>query len=142
MTWRNDHLEVRQLPTAHNPIFVKGKEAATFDLKPGEHFVIGQTTFTLTESQVSAAPEAHLLIEENTINFRLIDPNVVVAAVKLVGSSTRSATIKNNIFTGDSPRPIFQASGQSVVYTNNICTHTLAGSTVPECVANGTTSNP
>ncbi len=41
-------LTVEQLPTARNPIFLHGAEAKAFQIKPGEHFVIGQTTFTLS----------------------------------------------------------------------------------------------
>ena len=41
-------LTVEQLPTARNPIFLNGDVAKSFQIKPGEHFVIGQTTFTLS----------------------------------------------------------------------------------------------
>ncbi len=40
-------LVVRKLDTARNPVFFHGEHRDRFKLVPGEHFVIGQTTFTL-----------------------------------------------------------------------------------------------
>lgn len=42
-----DRLRVTRDPRARNPIFHRGKPRDQFVLVPGEHFVIGQTTFTL-----------------------------------------------------------------------------------------------
>jgi adenylate cyclase len=47
LQWAEGRLEVRQLPTARNPLFLKGQESAHFAVKPGEHFVLGSTTFTV-----------------------------------------------------------------------------------------------
>ncbi|MCL4201124.1 MAG: adenylate/guanylate cyclase domain-containing protein [Pirellulaceae bacterium] len=52
LCWRNDQLEVLRLPQSRNPIFVRGQQADQFAIRPGEHFVIGQTTFSLTSSRV------------------------------------------------------------------------------------------
>ncbi|TWU05559.1 adenylate/guanylate cyclase domain-containing protein [Stieleria varia] len=43
----SDRLEVVCLPTARNPVFHGGSATRRFTLVPGDHFVIGQTTFTL-----------------------------------------------------------------------------------------------
>jgi adenylate cyclase len=40
-------IEVRCLDAARNPVFHRGRKATRFTLVPGEHFVIGSTTFTL-----------------------------------------------------------------------------------------------
>lgn len=40
-------LSVCQSPLARNPIFYRGKKRDSFVLQPGEHFVIGHTSFTL-----------------------------------------------------------------------------------------------
>ncbi len=40
-------VSVEQSPSARNPIFYRGQKLASFVLLPSEHFVIGQTTFTL-----------------------------------------------------------------------------------------------
>ena len=50
-------LEVVKHPSALNPIYVHGKESGRFSLRPGEHFVIGQTTFTLSNQRVSVASD-------------------------------------------------------------------------------------
>lgn len=51
-------LDVARHANARNPIFFHGKEAARFSLRPGDHFVIGQTTFTLSNQRVNVAPDA------------------------------------------------------------------------------------
>lgn len=38
---------VEKMPDARNPVFYRGVQSERFSLQPGEHFVIGQTTFTL-----------------------------------------------------------------------------------------------
>jgi len=53
-------VEVTRLPDARNPVYLRGKEEDSFLLEPGEHFVIGQTTFTLADQRASVtlyAPE-------------------------------------------------------------------------------------
>jgi len=51
--WTGNRLQVTRLDAARNPVFVNGKEETQFALEPGEHFVIGQTTFTLADQRVS-----------------------------------------------------------------------------------------
>jgi adenylate cyclase len=53
LCWRGGRLLVRREPTARNPIFVRGQAVDTFELKPGECFVSGDTTFTVTDAQAS-----------------------------------------------------------------------------------------
>jgi adenylate cyclase len=49
-------LRVQQTPSARNPIFYRGQKRDVFVVSPGEHFVIGHTTFTLaTRPEVSQA---------------------------------------------------------------------------------------
>ncbi len=42
-----DCVDVSCLPTARNPVFHSGRKVLRCTLVPGEHFVIGKTTFTL-----------------------------------------------------------------------------------------------
>jgi len=49
-----DNVRVTKLATAANPVFFQGKELAEFVLRPGDHFVIGNTTFTLTNALAQA----------------------------------------------------------------------------------------
>jgi adenylate cyclase len=53
LVWTGDRLEVAQLSQVRNPIFVHGRQSARFELRPGEHFVIGHTTFTLTDQRAN-----------------------------------------------------------------------------------------
>jgi adenylate cyclase len=55
LSWNGARLRVRRLPEARNPIFVKGRPADDFEIAPGEHFVIGETTFTLGDVQVTVS---------------------------------------------------------------------------------------
>ncbi len=58
LLWNGQRLEVLRLPEGRNPIFFRGKEENRFTIIPGEHFVIGHTTFTLTDQRVSIESEA------------------------------------------------------------------------------------
>ena len=52
-----DRLEVVRLPETKNPVFFNGKQSERFTLQPGEHFVIGRTTFTLSDQRVEITAE-------------------------------------------------------------------------------------
>lgn len=42
-------MSLRRLPNAQNPIFFQGRAQERFSIEPGEHFVIGGTTFTFSD---------------------------------------------------------------------------------------------
>jgi len=65
---RGNKLFVRKLPTARNPVFVKGREAGAFEVAPGEHFVIGDTTFTFSTDRIMVGPEGPMPLEEQTFS--------------------------------------------------------------------------
>jgi adenylate cyclase len=71
LCWRNGRLHVQRVPAARNPLFVRGQVLDAFELKPGECFVSGQTTFTLTDDQVSVQPQIRAPVVEHT--FRAED---------------------------------------------------------------------
>jgi adenylate cyclase len=56
--WNGKTLRVQQVPTARNPVFLQGRRETEFDLKPGEHFVIGNTTFTLSRDRPQVTLDA------------------------------------------------------------------------------------
>ena len=56
--FRSGRLEVHVLPEARNPVFARGEEVTQLHVAPGEHFVIGGTTFTLTDEPVSVTLDA------------------------------------------------------------------------------------
>src|SRR5262249_26222944 len=69
--WRGGKLPVRRVPTARNPLFVRGQRADAFELRPGECFVSGETTFTVTDEEAATRLETLAPIQEQT--FRAQD---------------------------------------------------------------------
>jgi adenylate cyclase len=49
-----DQIEVEKFPEARNSIFFQGKKLDRFKVRPGEHFVIGRTTFTVAVKPIVA----------------------------------------------------------------------------------------
>jgi adenylate cyclase len=72
LLWEEGRLEVRRLPTGRNPVFVAGHDSGRFYLQPGEHFVIGQTTFTLADEQLDISLDAPAPIEEQTFSAQYL----------------------------------------------------------------------
>jgi adenylate cyclase len=66
--WNGKKLKVEQLPNARNPVFVHGEATMQFELAPGEHFVIGKTTFTLSGDAPRATLDIPKPDREQTFN--------------------------------------------------------------------------
>ena len=64
--WREGRLHVAVLPEARNPVFHRGRKSGSFELKPGDHFVIGGTTFTLADERVNVSLDVPLPAMVNT----------------------------------------------------------------------------
>jgi adenylate cyclase len=62
----NQKLYVEKLPQASNPIFHQGREANQFVIDPGEHFVIGSTSFTLSQEAAHASLDVPHPIHQKT----------------------------------------------------------------------------
>ena len=65
-------VRVEKIPEASNPVFFDGKEVDSFLLKPGEHFVIGQTTFSLTDAKAFVTMDAPSPISQRTFSPELL----------------------------------------------------------------------
>jgi len=86
IVWDGARLAVNKLPTARNSIFVHGKQAETFELAPGEHFVIGETSFTLADERVNVSLDVPQPLQQQTfsseylkkIQFRHADAHIDV----------------------------------------------------------------
>ena len=50
LLWKAGRLGVEKMPGVNNLLFVRGQEAAQFQVKPGEHFVVGSTLFRVSDS--------------------------------------------------------------------------------------------
>jgi adenylate cyclase len=70
--WKDGALHVVRLPSARNPVFFRGQEQDDFALAPGEHFVIGETTFTLVVDEVSVTQEVPRPVEEQTFSRQML----------------------------------------------------------------------
>ncbi len=68
VVWKGGRLRVSRLPRARNPILVQGKENNSFEIVPGDFFVIGETTFLLSEDPTTKSVSALPAVQEMTIS--------------------------------------------------------------------------
>ncbi|MFT5299483.1 MAG: adenylate cyclase [Mariniblastus sp.] len=61
-------IKVEKLADASNPVFFNGCEETSFEVKPGQHFVIGKTTFTLTTDRAFVTQEVPSPISQKTFS--------------------------------------------------------------------------
>jgi adenylate cyclase len=86
LRWDGQRLSVRRLPDARNAIYFKGRAAESFELPPGDHFVIGETTFTLAAERVHVSLNVPAPAEEQAFSteylhnlpFRRVGPHIDV----------------------------------------------------------------
>jgi adenylate cyclase len=71
-SWNGERLDVRVLSDARNPVFVHGKQLAQFELKPGEHFVIGNTTFSLSDDRVTVSLDVPQPMQEQAFSSQYL----------------------------------------------------------------------
>jgi adenylate cyclase len=67
-----NRLEVVRLSDAQNPLFLNGKEVERCTLMPGEHFVVGQTTFTLADQQVNVATDPPAVVQQQSFSSQYL----------------------------------------------------------------------
>jgi adenylate cyclase len=104
LCWDQGRLEVKKNASATNPIFVEGRRSAEFDVRPGEHFVIGKTTFTLTDDQVNVSVDVPHPVTEQAysskylkgVRFRNADQRIDV--LSRLPEIVSGATSDNELF--------------------------------------------
>ena len=64
----NGQLRVIKHPGATNPIFFRGEANSDFSVRPGEHFVVGNTTFTLVETNAFATQDLPDPVRQQTFS--------------------------------------------------------------------------
>ncbi len=69
LIWQEGRLQIRLLPDARNPIFYRGRRQDQFEIQPGDHFVIGETTFTLANERVALGRNEPNPITERTFSI-------------------------------------------------------------------------
>ncbi len=70
--WNGVKLEVIKIAESRNAIFYRGQQRDQFAAAVGEHFVIGQTTFTLLDQQVEFSVQAVPVFAEQTFSAHLL----------------------------------------------------------------------
>ncbi len=73
--WNGNQLEVRKVAEARNAIFYQGKQCDQFTCSVGDHFVIGQTTFTLLDQQLNFSQVDQPAIAEQTFSAHMLRQN-------------------------------------------------------------------
>ncbi|MEZ6135155.1 MAG: adenylate/guanylate cyclase domain-containing protein [Pirellulaceae bacterium] len=73
--WNGQRLEVERLEQARNAIFYQGRQQERFSAAIGEHFVIGQTTFTILDQQVHFSHADAPVFAEQTFSAHLLRQN-------------------------------------------------------------------
>jgi len=58
LNWNGERLLVSRMIDARNPIFHRGLRKDQFELGIGDHFVIGQTTFSIVDQRVRVLPQS------------------------------------------------------------------------------------
>lgn len=70
--WNGARLEAVKLPEARNPLFLHGREVERCTLAPGEHFVVGQTTFTLANQQANVTTDAPEPVQQQSFSSQYL----------------------------------------------------------------------
>ena len=76
VTLQADELLVERLAAARNPIFFGGDERDSFRLKPGEHFVIGSTTFMLNNERALPTLDVPRPVTQRSYTAEFLRSNV------------------------------------------------------------------
>lgn len=66
LAWHDGRLTVTRLEGTRNPVFFRGREHDRCCVLPGEHFVVGSTTFHLVEQQMNVSQEEQRAVTEQT----------------------------------------------------------------------------
>ena len=72
LLWNGSHLTVTQLAGARNPLFFRGRPCEHVTLQPGEHFVIGETSFTLTVQRADVAADAPMPVQQQAFSSQYL----------------------------------------------------------------------
>ncbi len=73
MTLHDGRVNVVKLESAANPVFHNGAQEDVFWLKSGEHFVIGETTFTLTFDRAEATLDVPMPVSQQTFSHDFLE---------------------------------------------------------------------
>jgi adenylate cyclase len=66
VVYQDGQLRVEALESARNPVFFRGYKTDRFTLKPGDHFVIGETTFSFVDQRIYVSLDLPRPVNERT----------------------------------------------------------------------------
>ncbi|HUG67620.1 MAG TPA: adenylate/guanylate cyclase domain-containing protein [Pirellulaceae bacterium] len=72
LSFDDGQLSVTRIPESLNPVFYQGTARDQFELRCGEHFVIGSTAFSLVEQHLGATLDAPPPVTEKTISYEFL----------------------------------------------------------------------
>ena len=70
--WDGSVLTVESLPNVTNPVFFAGDQVERAEVRPGEHFVIGETTFSLVDESAGFGAVFDDMVTEQTYSVQRI----------------------------------------------------------------------
>jgi len=70
--WTGSQLEVARLPDSRNPLFFRGHEEERFRLSPGEHFVVGETSFTLVDQRATVSVDVPEPVQQQSFSTQYL----------------------------------------------------------------------
>ena len=73
LLWQDGKLTVQKMESAKNPLFQRGHQVEFCQLKPGESFVIGETTFSLTDESVDISLDAPSPMTEQSYSAEYLE---------------------------------------------------------------------
>jgi adenylate cyclase len=76
---------VEKLEVASNPVFFNGHEETSFELSPGQHFVIGKTSFTLAADRAFVSMEVPDPISQKTYSPEFLRQLRYLTVTPIVG---------------------------------------------------------
>lgn len=76
VTLSDDELLIERLAAARNPVFFAGEERDSIRLKPGEHFVIGSTTFMMTNERALPTLDVPKPVTQRSYSVEFLRSNV------------------------------------------------------------------
>jgi adenylate cyclase len=68
LIWNGDFLQVTKLATARNPVFFRGEAQDVFPVRTGEHFVIGATTFAVSDERINVTADSPPVTSEQSFS--------------------------------------------------------------------------
>ncbi|MBN1396137.1 MAG: adenylate/guanylate cyclase domain-containing protein [Pirellulales bacterium] len=72
LVWNGQRLLVEKTPEAKNPLFLHGRQEERFEIAPGDHFVVGQTTFTLADQQVDVSLDQPAPVQQQSFSAQYL----------------------------------------------------------------------